>query len=790
MYQFFRCLIVYFVMLMASPSWSAPTTVQSLIGKEDIKYWDGKNSSFSRRTSTGGSLSLTPVDSAGSVDALYAYGGGTARTLLTIKTACSSIGTSTNAALLLSSGSWEITDDYIIPGNIRVIMAEGAYFSVSSGKKLTFASPNQITAANNQQIFDGEGTVAFTIPGVVWVGWWGANEDATDAAGTKDAIQAAITAAAPVPESFTYDDQSKHAGTVKLACGHYLIDEPLVIPSNVVGLSIEGECGAMHGFGQTIIQWAGATMSDTDDWMIDAGSVMGFRLSRLHLIGNADDSNASSATIQNGVFVRRVDGGFFASGNMWEDVTIRRFPGIGVQFGDYTVQNSGTGEDSTNTDNSYIKNLMISDCRVGLVIDSPNFVQVFFNRLLIYNTPSVAQKFKTKNAVQILHGKLHVVDFHPYASYVDGDAYSQYAIYALNGSFEILSGYSEAQFLAYVANGSETQGQQEVNSISNFHFFPGEAGGPATAGKYPIYYAKSYIPLLMVGTKGIWVMEASTSAGVISVGCQVPTKFLSRYTTGENWWEEFTRNPNSHDWGLMTTTINGPYNGNYALRYNVSSQIGAAGTSFDSPDGKTFRLLNNLIRSTYVDEYGAATTVYYVSPAEETPGATTKVNFWDFGNDGIRGRHLLAVTPQSHMTEAQLLANDYSQVVYSSSPGTGELNLYNGWAEYDGNRKVGFRFGLDRRQITFWGELNGSSATADAILVIGGTVDCSAIGLSDGEKFHVVANGNGKFLPLSFTCGTSEGADYLTLAHADWPEDENSARCDRVSLDGITIFVK
>jgi len=35
--------------------------------------------------------------------------------------------------------------------------------------------------------------------------------------GITDAIQAAITAAAPVPASFDYDDQSDHAGVVKLA---------------------------------------------------------------------------------------------------------------------------------------------------------------------------------------------------------------------------------------------------------------------------------------------------------------------------------------------------------------------------------------------------------------------------------------------------------------------------------------------------------------------------------------------------------------------------------------------
>lgn len=137
---------------------------------------------------------------------------------------------------------------------------------------------------------------------------------------------------------------------------------------------------------------------------------------------------------------------------------------------------------------------------------------------------------------------------------------------------------------------------------------------------------------------------------------------------------------------------------------------------------------------------------------------------------------------------AEIVANDQGQFVYAASPGAGELQLYNDWAEYNATRKVGYRFGLDRRQITFWGELDGSSASSDEILIISGIVDCDAIGLSESEKFYVAANGNGEFLPLSFTCGVSEGSDYLTLAHGDWPD--NSTRIDRVSLDGITIFVK
>lgn len=777
------------------------------IGNEDIYWGTGAAAdTFSVPTYSGGTLTLTKIPSLSDditsiiKGSWYISGSNSvsdnsdADQNGSLAWVLAQIGSDPGHVVLLP-GSYAVGDDLSIPANIRLTIRDGAYLEIESGKTVTFSTPENIEVSNNQRIFSGAGTVAFTYPGIVYANWWGAKEDATDAAGTTDAIQAAITAAAPVPASFDYDDQSDHAGVVKLACGHYLIDTPLTIPAQVVGFSIEGECGAMHGFGQTIIQWAGETMDESDDWMIDAGSVMGFRLSRIHLIGNADDDSASSATIQNGVFVRRVNSGFFASGNMWEDVTIRRFPGIGVQWGDYTETDGGDGSDTTNTDNSYIKNLMIQDCRIGMVIDSPNFIQVLFDRILIMNyggnpvdddnvTPiededAAPIKFRTKNAVQILHGYFHAVEASLYASYADDDNHSQYAIYALDGSFNILSGYSEARFLAYVAEGDETQGQQQVNMISNFNFFPGLGGGPATPGKYPIYYRKSYMPLLLNGTRNIWVMEDPISAGVISVGCKVETKFLSRYMLGGNWWEQFTRNPNSYDWGLMTLSYNSG-----DLRWNVSTQIGAAGTAFDSPDGKTFRLLNNLIRSTAVYENGTDGTTYYVSPGEESPGAYTTANAWEFGDDGIRARNLLAATPQAIMTWEDIKNNDFPGVTYSATPGAGTA-LYSDWVELDSDRKVGYRYGLDRRQITFWGELNGNNATNETILVIG-LVDCAAIGLSAGESFHVGTNGNGEFLRLRFTCGATE--DYLILSHGEWPDA--TSRKSQVSLDGITIFIK
>jgi hypothetical protein len=64
--------------------------------------------------------------------------------------------------------------------------------------------------------------------------------------------------------------------------------------------------------------------------------------------------------------------------------TVMRFPGTGITFGRYAGYScgeypSGTGQ----TVNYQFDDIYAKNCRVGIVINSPNFLQVHFNRLLV-----------------------------------------------------------------------------------------------------------------------------------------------------------------------------------------------------------------------------------------------------------------------------------------------------------------------------------------------------------------------------------------------------------------------
>lgn len=749
MYRFIGMILS--LMLLASPAWSAPTTVQSQIGKQDIRYWDGKTPSFSRRTSTGGSLSLTPVDAGGAIDILFAYGAGTARTLATLKAACQNIGTTTDAAILIAPGSWSITDDYTISSNIRILLPAGAYFSIAAGKTLTIASPGHIDAANNQKIFDGDGTVAFTLPGIVWANWWGAKADKTDASGTTNAIQAAITAAVPTSASSSSpNDRTTHAGTVKLACGHYLINAPLVTPTDIHGLTIEGDCGAMHGFGVTTVQWAGDNLTGANDWMLDVGSVLGFRLSRIAFIGVTDtDDPASGSTIQNGIFVRRV-GTNFQSANAWEDVSVKYFPGIGVQFGDYTATDGGDGEETTNTDNSYIKNLFVENCRTGMVIDSPNFLQVHFSRLIITNyggnpvdgegdpvesESATPIKFRTKNAVRVLHGELQAVDSTFIASYFDDDNTSQYAIYVDKGSVNIQGGYSETRFLAYFDAGETAI--MNVNSISDYHLYPGSAGGPADEDKYPIVYKQTQVPLILVATKDINVYEDLASAGVQSLGCRSQQPVISwTNKTSTN----YERNPKSNDWGSITMTSDS------GLKWDSNNMFGALGRIGSEENGQIL-ISTNLVKRTTSTSH-CYTFVPNDADNNETHGVI-------IDRDGLQTFMTNDLTPGACYTLDFIRASS-SDKVYPALQGT--------WAYDDATRKAGYRYLPDRRAFQLFGAVSGGT----------GAIFYTPARMGAGTVYRIATTANRAYAGL-----------YVDQNGGLYHEDGSTTS---VSLDGIVLM--
>ncbi|MDD4986349.1 MAG: glycosyl hydrolase family 28-related protein, partial [Dehalococcoidales bacterium] len=171
------------------------------IGEEDQNKWDGVNTTFTRDTSTGGSITLNSVGTA--VDALIVYGGGVNYTAATINLAISSIGSS-KVRLLLRQGSWVLEDDVTVPANITLEIADGALIP-TTGYTLTIAGG---LVAPPQKVFSGTGTVTVAKGTVVNPLWWGAIGDgSTDCTA---ALQYAVNAVSDdggivlIPASDTY----------------------------------------------------------------------------------------------------------------------------------------------------------------------------------------------------------------------------------------------------------------------------------------------------------------------------------------------------------------------------------------------------------------------------------------------------------------------------------------------------------------------------------------------------------------------------------------------------------
>lgn len=171
------------------------------IGEEDQNKWDGVNTTFTRDTSTGGSITLNSVGTA--VDALIVYGGGVNYTAATINLAISSIGSS-KVRLLLRQGSWVLEDDVTVPSNITLEIADGALIT-TTGYTLTISGG---LVAPPQKVFSGTGTVTVAKGTVVNPLWWGAIGDgSTDCTA---ALQYAVNAVSDdggivlIPASDTY----------------------------------------------------------------------------------------------------------------------------------------------------------------------------------------------------------------------------------------------------------------------------------------------------------------------------------------------------------------------------------------------------------------------------------------------------------------------------------------------------------------------------------------------------------------------------------------------------------
>lgn len=136
----------------------ADSITKGLIGKQDIRHWDGVTSTFTRETADGYTLTLNRLDWPG-VDVLQVYGGGVNRTKTTISSALTAVGSTNKMRFFLSPGAWTIDDDLTITSNITLYIPPGATMAVSAAKTLTIQGPIE---AGAYQIFSGSGTVTIS----------------------------------------------------------------------------------------------------------------------------------------------------------------------------------------------------------------------------------------------------------------------------------------------------------------------------------------------------------------------------------------------------------------------------------------------------------------------------------------------------------------------------------------------------------------------------------------------------------------------------------------------------
>lgn len=113
--------------------------VRGKIIRDDVALWDGKNATATRVDATSGTITGLQLNDF--VDVLQVFGNGTARTVGTIDSAISFIGTSTDVTLMFSPGTWTIDSNLTIPSNFTVYVPAGAIFDVSNGITLTISGP-------------------------------------------------------------------------------------------------------------------------------------------------------------------------------------------------------------------------------------------------------------------------------------------------------------------------------------------------------------------------------------------------------------------------------------------------------------------------------------------------------------------------------------------------------------------------------------------------------------------------------------------------------------------------
>lgn len=161
----------------------AQTVQKGQIGRQDLNQWDGSSTTtFSRKTSTGGTVTLFRVGN--EVDPLSIYGSGPADANdSTLSKSLALIQTSP-VIMVLSPGTWNIANSLTIPANVRVRVPAGALITVASTKTLTISGSVE---AGPYRIFYGTGTATVAMYPQNRA-WWGeaARDEFLNYRGTPD----------------------------------------------------------------------------------------------------------------------------------------------------------------------------------------------------------------------------------------------------------------------------------------------------------------------------------------------------------------------------------------------------------------------------------------------------------------------------------------------------------------------------------------------------------------------------------------------------------------------------
>lgn len=214
--------LIILALLIPSLSYGA-TVTKSYIGEQDVKKYDGTGSdTFSRVTSTGGTVVLNKAGY--EVDALISYGNGSNRTDATISAAMTAIGTTNKVTLVLRPGTWVISSnaDWSSYTNVTFKFADGAVLSHGA-----FTINIPYIEANRTQIFSGTGTITISGGQSAYFEWWGASPGAS-AAINSVALQNALNSTAPLilsKASFTYDTALTLVGGASPTVGTSIVGE-------------------------------------------------------------------------------------------------------------------------------------------------------------------------------------------------------------------------------------------------------------------------------------------------------------------------------------------------------------------------------------------------------------------------------------------------------------------------------------------------------------------------------------------------------------------------------------